>query len=51
MRELLKTNAYDCYADLVADVKDRCARYRIRYRPHDITAALRVIESNRPVLR
>ena len=51
MRELLKTCAYDCYADLIADLKDRCGRYHIRgYTPQDITEALRLIESNRPLI-
>jgi len=46
-RELLHAKVYDSFVDLLEDIKGRCARLRIRYQPHDITEALRLIESNR----
>jgi hypothetical protein len=50
VRTLLATEHFDTLADLVAAVKDRCGRLRIRFTPDDLTAGLTVVASNTPLL-
>jgi hypothetical protein len=49
VRDLLATEKFDTIASLTDALKCRCAKLRIRWTNDDITAAYRLIESNRPL--
>jgi head-tail adaptor len=49
-RVLLARDNFETVADLTEALKVECGRLRIRWTPDDITAAYRLIESNRPLL-
>jgi hypothetical protein len=51
VRETLHEESFDTVADLTDALKFRCARLHIRWTPDDITEALRVVESNTPLVR
>lgn len=51
VRLLLDRETFECMADLTEALKLECARLRIRWTPDDISAAYRLIESNRPLVR
>jgi hypothetical protein len=51
LRELLDGEDYALLADVVENLKGRAGRLRIRWTTDDITAALRVVGSNRELLR
>jgi hypothetical protein len=51
LREVLATERFETIADLKDALKARCARLRIRYQPDDITRALDLVESNRPLVQ
>jgi len=44
LHELLKEQPYSCYADLKADLRQRCARLRIRYDMTTLAMALDQVE-------
>lgn len=49
LRELLDSNHFACLSDLTDALKGRCSKLKIQYRDDDITAAIRLIASNREV--
>jgi hypothetical protein len=49
VRVLLDREKYETLPDLTEALKVECARLKIRWTPDDITAAYRLIESNRPL--
>jgi len=51
MRDVLRTEDFDTLADLVDVTKTRCARLRIRWTNDDLTRAMTLIASNRPLTR
>ena len=51
MRELLKAERFDSYADLTDALKYRCAGLRISWTPDAVTDAYRLIESNTRIVR
>lgn len=50
IRELMRGETFESVADLVEALKARCARLRIRWDNDVITEALRLIESNTPIV-
>lgn len=50
LRDVLRAETFDRYADLVDVLKTRASRLRIRYRGEDVTTAIRWVESNTPVV-
>jgi len=51
IRELLNAEDFDTLADLVDVTKTRCARLQIRWTNDDLTRAMTLIASNRPLTR
>jgi hypothetical protein len=49
VRVLLDRENYETLADLTEALKVECGRLKIPWTPDDITAAYRLIESNRPL--
>lgn len=50
LREVLAAESFASLADLVDALKTRLARYRLRWTPDDLTAALDLVGSNRRLL-
>lgn len=50
LSSMLGDDAWGTYADLKEELKTRCARLHIRYDAGVISDAIRLIDSNRPVL-
>jgi hypothetical protein len=49
VRELAEAGRYESLADLTADLKGRCARLKLPWTNDTISAAYRLVGSNRPL--
>jgi hypothetical protein len=49
LRELLDSNRFENLADLADALKTRCAKLKIKYREDDVTAAMKMLASNRQI--
>lgn len=51
LRNVLRVETFDTLADVVAALKEACSKHHVRWTPDDITEALRVVGSNRELVR
>jgi hypothetical protein len=51
VREVLRGEPYERYADLIDAVKTRLSQLHVPYRPHDVTTAIGWIDTNTELLK